>query len=174
METQLTFDSKAKQLNLAFKERFVTDSNFQLKITGGINTKTGKPQMSHQTHSLHRVVMTLCLAAFQQAEDPRKSAGKLCCGWLLQVQLSTRAFWASSSLQSQGLAADTPWQQTRSSFGLVQVAQPSPSLYASHIVQVKCQQCNLFAMRLKFLVCLCLCPSFAIVIYLLCCMQVET
>ncbi|DBA68630.1 TPA: hypothetical protein ACH3X2_013568 [Trebouxia sp. C0005] len=41
METQLTFDSKAKQLNLAFKERFVTDSNFQLKITGGINTKTG-------------------------------------------------------------------------------------------------------------------------------------
>ena len=47
METQLTFDSKAKQLNLAFKERFVTDSNFQLKITGGINTRTGKPQVSH-------------------------------------------------------------------------------------------------------------------------------
>lgn len=42
METQLAFDSKAKQLNLAFKERFVTDSNFQLKITGGINTQTGK------------------------------------------------------------------------------------------------------------------------------------
>ena len=41
METQLAFDSKSKQLNLAFKERFVTDSNFQLKITGGINTRTG-------------------------------------------------------------------------------------------------------------------------------------
>ncbi len=70
METQLTFDSKAKQLNLAFKERFVTDGNFQLKINGGINTKTGKRQISHQTHSLHRVVITLCLAATQQAEDP--------------------------------------------------------------------------------------------------------
>ena len=41
METQLTFDSKAKQLNLAFKERFVTDSNFQLKISGNVNTQTG-------------------------------------------------------------------------------------------------------------------------------------
>lgn len=41
METQLAFDSKAKQLNLAFKERFVTDSNFQLKITGNVNTQTG-------------------------------------------------------------------------------------------------------------------------------------
>ena len=58
METQLTFDSKAKQLNLAFKERFVTDSNFQLKITGGINTRTGKPHTSHQPYSLARVVMT--------------------------------------------------------------------------------------------------------------------
>lgn len=42
METQLAFDSKAKQLNLAFKERFVTDSNFQLKITGTVNTQTGR------------------------------------------------------------------------------------------------------------------------------------
>ena len=42
METQLAFDSKAKQLNLAFKERFVTDSNFQLKITGNVNTQTGR------------------------------------------------------------------------------------------------------------------------------------
>lgn len=42
MESQLAFDSKAKQLNLAFKERFVTDSNFQLKITGHVNTQTGK------------------------------------------------------------------------------------------------------------------------------------
>ena len=42
METQLVFDSKAKQLNLAFKERFVTDSNFQLKITGNVNTQTGR------------------------------------------------------------------------------------------------------------------------------------
>lgn len=41
METQLAFDSRAKQLNLAFKERFVTDSNFQLKITGNVNTQTG-------------------------------------------------------------------------------------------------------------------------------------
>ena len=61
---------------------------------------------------------------YQRAE---KFAGKFCCGWLLQVQLSIRAFWANSSLQSQGLAADTLWQQTRSSFGLVQVAQPAPS-----------------------------------------------
>ena len=42
METQLAFDSKAKQLNLAFKERFVTDSNFQLKVTGNVNTQTGR------------------------------------------------------------------------------------------------------------------------------------
>lgn len=42
METHLTFDNKAKQLNLAFKERFVTDSNFQLKVTGNLNTQTGK------------------------------------------------------------------------------------------------------------------------------------
>lgn len=42
MESQLAFDSRAKQLNLAFKERFVTDSNFQLKITGNVNTQTGR------------------------------------------------------------------------------------------------------------------------------------
>ena len=42
METHLTFDNRDRQLNLAFKERFVTDSNFVLKVTGGVNTQTGK------------------------------------------------------------------------------------------------------------------------------------
>lgn len=41
METHLTFDNRDRQLNLAFKERFVTDSNFVLKVTGGVNTQTG-------------------------------------------------------------------------------------------------------------------------------------
>lgn len=42
METQLAYDDKSKQLNLAFKERLVTDSNFQLKVKGALNTRTGK------------------------------------------------------------------------------------------------------------------------------------
>ena len=42
METQLAYDNKTKHLNLGFKERFVTDSNFQLKVKGALNTRTGK------------------------------------------------------------------------------------------------------------------------------------
>jgi hypothetical protein len=41
METQLSYDNKGKHLDLFFKERFVTDSNVQLKVAGSINTKTG-------------------------------------------------------------------------------------------------------------------------------------
>lgn len=65
MESQLAFDSRAKQLNLAFKERFVTDSNFQLKITGNVNTQTGRspsPLHSppHMPHPLSQQIM-VCL-----------------------------------------------------------------------------------------------------------------
>ena len=42
METQLAYDNKNKHINLGFKERFVTDSNFQLKVKGALNTRTGK------------------------------------------------------------------------------------------------------------------------------------
>eukprot|EP00891_Asterochloris_glomerata_P006911 jgi/Astpho2/6911/Aster-01778 len=41
METCLAFDKKKRALELLFKERFVTASNLQCKITGALNTKTG-------------------------------------------------------------------------------------------------------------------------------------
>lgn len=42
METQLHFDSGAKQLGLCFKERFRTDQGITLKVKGILNTVTGK------------------------------------------------------------------------------------------------------------------------------------
>lgn len=71
METQLAFDSKAKQLNLAFKERFVTDSNFQLKISGNVNTQKGKP-LSAVSNSTHDATCCVCTNFHQDAEYCRR------------------------------------------------------------------------------------------------------
>lgn len=76
---------------------------------------------------------------------------------LLQVQFSTRDFWANSSLQSQGLAADTPWQQTRSSFGLVQVAPKHLHNVETHFycpqtllsVDIQCRD-DIFELKQRF------------------------
>lgn len=79
METQLAFDSKAKQLNLAFKERFVTDSNFQLKISGNVNTQTGrslKPHVctGHTTGTTDQVLPSLPWCSLNNS----MAAGSLC------------------------------------------------------------------------------------------------
>jgi hypothetical protein len=46
METQFVYDGKHRNLALAFKEKFTTDTNWVVRVNGSLNTVTGKTDSS--------------------------------------------------------------------------------------------------------------------------------
>ena len=124
METHLTFDNKDRQLNLAFKERFVTDSNFVLKVTGGVNTQTGKHTFApcELRQSCQNSPSMLHLFSPQSSRHWLTSlVHEALMHCYLQAMLSIRASLASSSMPDHVPAVDMRWQQTKNSCELEQV-----------------------------------------------------
>lgn len=94
METRLALDSKAKQLNLAFKKKFVHSTDTELKVQGRLNTTNAAATVNTSLNKVGWFSAARGWGQYTQHIFDRPRLGPLVWGAV------TLAFWSLTSWPS--------------------------------------------------------------------------